>query len=189
MKILTVTGYKPMELNIYRARDPRIIFIKEAIKKRLISFIEDGLEWVLISGQMGVELWTAEVVLDLKDTYDIQIGMMPAFEEQANRWPEVYKFQFEELMLSVDYFHPIYKGEYKGPFQFRARDLWLTEKSNGCLLLMDEEFPGSVKYFYDVAKSVENYPIYYVTPMDIDDTVEEMRLTDPERFRKLFNKD
>lgn len=58
MKILTVTGYKPMELNIFKEGDPRIAFIKAAIEKRLIYFIEEGLEWVLISGQMGVELWT-----------------------------------------------------------------------------------------------------------------------------------
>lgn len=39
------------------------------IKKKLIDLIEDGLEWVLISGQLGVELWAAEVVIDLKNQY------------------------------------------------------------------------------------------------------------------------
>src|SRR5690625_5642377 len=85
MKILTVTGCKHMELSIFSEEDPRIEFIKKAIEKRLISFIEEGLEWVLISGQMGVEMWTAEVVLDLKETYDIQVGVIPPFENQESR--------------------------------------------------------------------------------------------------------
>lgn len=53
MKILAVTGYKSMELGIFKEDDERIKFIKAAIQKRLIGFIEEGLEWVLISGQMG----------------------------------------------------------------------------------------------------------------------------------------
>lgn len=180
MKVLTVSGCKPMELNIFSEEDHRITFIKTAIEKRLISFIENGLEWVLISGQMGVEMWTAEVVLDLKETYDIQIGMIPPFENQANRWPEALQFKYEELSFTVDFFEPIYQSEYKGPYQFRARDLWLIEKSDACLLLMDEEYPGSVGYFYDVAKEEDDYPIYFITPMDLDDVVREVQMQDPD---------
>ncbi len=53
-KILTVAGYKPMELNIFKPDDERITYIKAAIRKRLLAFIEEGLEWVLISGQTGI---------------------------------------------------------------------------------------------------------------------------------------
>lgn len=41
MNIVTVTGYKPMELSIFKENDPRIDFIKAAIEKRLIGFIEE----------------------------------------------------------------------------------------------------------------------------------------------------
>ena len=99
MKILTVSGYKPMELNIFKEDDPRITFIKAAIEKRLIGFIEEGLEWVLISGQMGVELWTADLVLELKEMYDINIGVFPPFENQDNRWPDSIKEKYQELII------------------------------------------------------------------------------------------
>lgn len=179
MKILTVSGCKPMELNIFSEEDPRIAFVKRAIEKRLIQFIEEGLEWVLISGQMGVEMWTAEVALDLKEEYDLQIGVFPPFEDQANRWPEALQYKYEELMFTADFFQPIYNSEYKGPHQFRARDAWLIEKSDAALLLMDEEYPGSVGYFYEATKDVDEYPVYFITPSDIDDVVEEIRMTDP----------
>ncbi|MFC3041499.1 SLOG family protein [Virgibacillus xinjiangensis] len=180
MEILTVTGYKPMELNIFKEDDPRIAFIKAAVEKRLIGFIEEGLEWVLVSGQMGVELWTAEVVLDLKEQYDINLGIFPPFENQESRWPEPLQEKYQELMMVADFFKPIYKGEYKGAFQFKAKNMWLADKSDACLVLMDDEFPGSTRFFHQAAKEQENYPIYTITPADLDDIVEEMRMSDPD---------
>ena len=38
----------------------------KCLKKELASYIETGVEWILISGNLGVELWTAEVVGELK---------------------------------------------------------------------------------------------------------------------------
>src|SRR5699024_9723100 len=122
------------------------------------------------------EMWTAEVVLDLKEAYDIKIGMIPPFENQHSRWPEPLQHKYEELLFTVDFSKPIYNGDYKGPHQFRARDKWLMEKSDACLILMDEENPGSAGYFYDGAKMLDDYPIYFITPLDLDDVVEEMQM-------------
>lgn len=179
LKRLFVTGYKSMELGIFKENDPRVSIIKAAIEKRLIGFIEEGLEWVLITGQMGIELWTAEVVLDLKDMYDIHIAMIPPFENQEKRWPEPLKEKYQELTFTVDFYQPLYKGDYKGAYQFQAKNEWLIEKSDGCLILMDEENIGSNSYFYNAAKKKESYPIYSITPMDLDDIVEEIRMNDP----------
>ncbi|MFC2946966.1 SLOG family protein [Virgibacillus sediminis] len=180
MRILAVTGYKPMELNIFKEDDPRISFIKAAFEKRLTGLMGEGLEWVLISGQMGVEMWTAEVVLDLKEEYDIRLGIFPPFENQESRWPEPLQEKYQELMMVADFYQPIYKGEYKGAYQFKAKNMWLADKSDACLLLMDEEFPGSTRFFHAAAKEKENYPIYTITPADLDDIVEEMRMSDPD---------
>ncbi|WP_217586480.1 SLOG family protein [Lentibacillus saliphilus] len=179
MKTITITGYKPMELNIFKEDDPRIQFIKKALEKRLIAFIEEGLEWVLISGQMGVELWAADVVMALKDEYDINVAIVPPFENQDARWPDALKEKYEEMTMLADFFQPLYKGEYKAPYQFRAKDTWLIDKSDGVLLLVDEDYPASVQYFLAIAQSTENYPIFTITPADIDDVVEEMRMSDP----------
>ncbi|MDL4840845.1 DUF1273 domain-containing protein [Aquibacillus rhizosphaerae] len=183
MKVLTVTGYKPIEMSIFKPNDKKIVYIKEAIKKRLVSFIEEGLEWVLLSGQMGVELWTGEVILDLKEEYDIKIGIIPPFLNQESRWPEHYQATFEEMVLQADFHQPLYQDEYKGPFQFKARDRWLIEKSEACLVLLDEEYPGSTRFFLEEAKKFnekKGYPIYTITPLDLEDTVQELQLNNPD---------
>jgi len=181
VKVLTVSGYKPMELNIFKESDERVAIIKTAIAKRLIGFIEEGLEWIIVSGQLGVELWTAEVVLDLKDTYDINLAIFPPFENQSSRWPEQLQEKYEEMTFVADFYKPLYQGDYRGPFQFRAKNMWFVDKSDACLLLLDEEFPGSTKYFLGSAKKTEKeYPIYTITPYDLNDVIEEMQMQDPD---------
>lgn len=179
MKILTVTGYKPMEINIFSEEDERIKYIKRALENRLKTFIENGLEWVLISGQMGVEMWTAEVIYELKETYDINLAVIPPFRDQAKLWPEPLQFKYEELLMLADFHQPIYEDTYQGPYQFQARDLWLIEKSDGCLLLIDEENPGSVQYFKEKVDQFDHYPIYTITPFDLEDVVLSMQMEDP----------
>ncbi|WP_010529727.1 SLOG family protein [Lentibacillus jeotgali] len=181
MKVLAVTGYKPMEINIFKHDDERIDIIKAAITKRLIGFIEEGLEWVLISGKMGVELWAGEAALELRDQYGLKFAVIPPFENQEERWPEPIQQAYQELTAAADFFRPLYKGGYSGPYQYQTNNKWLIDKSDGCLMLLDEEFPGSNRYFYDEARQVENdYPIYVITPADLEDMVEEMRMTDPD---------
>ena len=186
MKILTVTRYKPLELNIYNESDERIKFIKYALKQRLTSFIENGLEWVLTSGQMGIEMWAAEVVLDLKETYEIQLGIFPPFENQETRWPEALQHKYEELQLLADHFQPLYKGDYRGAFRFKAKDKWFVEKSDASLILMDQEYPGSTMYYHSVALAHENHPIYYITPFDLEEAVEVIQMTDPDATNDNF---
>ncbi|HLR79240.1 MAG TPA: DUF1273 domain-containing protein [Bacillota bacterium] len=178
MKVLTVTGYKSMELNLFQESDPRIKFIKGAIKKRLIPFLEEGVEWVIVSGQMGVEMWAAEVVLKLQDVYPIQLGIIPPFRNQDARWPDSLKAKYHHLLQACDFTQPIYEDDYKGPYQFQAKNKWFVSKSDGCLILMDEEFPGSNRFFYREAKRAAeagDYNIYLITPFDVEDVVNEMR--------------
>lgn len=182
MKVLAVTGYKPMEINIFKPDDERIKFIKAAIEKRLIGFVEEGLEWVLISGKMGVELWAGEVVLDLREQYGLKLAVIPPFENQEERWPEPIQQLYQKLTSAADFFRPLYKGGYSGPYQYQANNRWLIDKSGGCLLLLDEEFPSSNRYFLQEAQQAaetDDYPIYLITPADLEDTVEEIRMMDP----------
>ncbi|KGP70834.1 hypothetical protein N782_02905 [Pontibacillus yanchengensis Y32] len=182
MKVLAVTGYKPMEMGIFKIDDSKIEYVKETIKRRLIPLIEEGLEWILLSGQMGVEIWTGEVILELKEEYDIKVGIFPPFLNQEQRWPEAQQEQYHLLLDSVDFTQPLYQKEYEGAYQFKAKDQWLLDKSDACLILYDEETGGSPGYFLDKAKAYQEkheYEIYMITPFDIDETVQEMMMEDP----------
>lgn len=183
LKVITVTGYKPYEINIQQAEDQRIDFLKKAIEKQILALIDEGLQWVVVSGQMGVELWAAEVALQLKEEYPIQLALIPPFENQDNRWPDSYQLIYQQIAEQADFYRPLYRGDYQGPYQYRAKNQWYVEQTDGCVLLMDEEYPGSTQYFYRIAQKQENYPIYLITPSDIEEVIEEIRMMDPQYWQ------
>lgn len=184
MRTLVVTGYKSFELGIFKMDDERVDIIKDAIRKKLLSFIDEGLEWVLISGQVGFELWTAEVVLEMKgEGYSLCIGVIPPFEGQEERWGEDLVELYREVTGAADFYRPVYQSSYKGPYQFKAKDQFLVEHSDACLILYDEETKGSPTYFLNMAKSYQenqDYSILYITPFDLEEIAEERRMADPD---------
>ena len=79
MKVIAVTGYKPFELGIFKNDHPGVEY-KKALHRKLTNFVEDGLEWVIISGQLGVELWVAEVVFEMQVEYpDLKLAVFTPF--------------------------------------------------------------------------------------------------------------
>jgi len=180
IKKIAVTGYKSYELGIFKENDIKVDYIKKAFKKKLIGLTEEGLEWVILSGQLGVELWTAQSVLEMQvEGHDIRLGVIPPFENQESRWSDEAKMIYEEICSAADFSQPLYKGDYKAPYQFRARDQWIIDKTDGCLLLLDEENPASVGYFEKEAQKAakrKNYPILLITPFDLDEIIQEAQM-------------
>ena len=66
MNSLLITGYKAFELGILTAKDPRLPVIKEAIRRDLVRFLEEGVKWLIFTGNLGFEAWALEVAQELK---------------------------------------------------------------------------------------------------------------------------
>ncbi len=58
-KTMYITGYKSYELQIFDPQAKEVTYLKKFITQKLIQYIEEGLEWVLIQGQLGIEMWAA----------------------------------------------------------------------------------------------------------------------------------
>ncbi|WNF35129.1 DUF1273 domain-containing protein [Bacillaceae bacterium IKA-2] len=172
VKVLTVTGYKSHELGIFDEKNLGIVYIKKVLQKRLISLIDDGLEWVLISGQLGVELWCAEVVSDLKQEYpQLKLAVLTPFYNQEERWNDLKKEQYRKVLQNADYVNSITKRNYESPSQLKMKNQYLIEKSDGLLVIYDDDKIGSPSYYITYAKArCENsdYQIFYIYPDEID---------------------
>ncbi|KAB7672972.1 DUF1273 domain-containing protein [Bacillus sp. B1-b2] len=177
MKVAVISGYKPFEIGIFKRDDPAVTYIKIAIRKHLEQMIEEGLEWVIISGQLGTELWAAEVVFDLQEAYpNLKLGVVTPFLEQEQSWKEPNREWYEEILMQADFVDSISKKTYENPQQFVNKNVFLVKKSDAMLLFYDEESVGSPKYLYDLAKKYkENYPydIRKIQFSDLQDIVEE----------------
>jgi uncharacterized phage-like protein YoqJ len=132
---------------------------------------------VIISGQMGVELWAAEVVFDLQMEYsDLKLAILTPFLNQESKWNETNKEYYEFILSQADFVDSITKREYESPVQFRQKNEFLVSKSDGLLLLFDEEKEGSPKYLLETARKKQeltSYFIGFITFSDLQLVVEE----------------
>ncbi|HZH62635.1 MAG TPA: DUF1273 domain-containing protein [Metabacillus sp.] len=177
MKVLTISGYKSHELGIFKNDDKSVDYIKKAIEKSLLDFLDEGLEWVLISGQMGVELWAAEVVFELQLHFpELKLAILTPFLNQESKWNEINQEYYEFIISQADFVDSITKREYESPLQFRQKNQFLVDKSDGLLLVYDEEKEGSPKFLLEVAKKkqqVKSFMINTINFFDLQSVVEE----------------
>lgn len=140
MENILVTGYRAHELGIYSNKHQGIPYIRKAIANRLIPLLEEGLQWVITPGQYGVDLWAIEAAIELKTTYpQLRCSILTAYLNPEEQWNDDKKSYFQQLMNGVDFYAAVSKEPYRGPWQFTARDDLLLRKTDGILLVYDED--------------------------------------------------
>ncbi len=170
MKRLVVTGYKQHELGIFDDKHPGIGFIKKALESRFISLLEEGLEWVIVSGQLGVETWAVEVVIALQESYpQLKYAIITPFQEQDKNWNDVNKDKYQMLLANADYTTSLTSRPYEAPWQFIEKDKFLLRNSDGMLIVYDSENEGSPKFVKRMADSYAEKSDYHVITITADD--------------------
>ncbi|KAA0550441.1 DUF1273 domain-containing protein [Bacillus sp. BGMRC 2118] len=177
MKVLAITGYKSFELGIFQQDHLGVSYIKKALRKRLVPLIEEGLEWVIISGQMGTELWAAEEVFELQLEYpDIQLAVLTPYLDQQSKWSDTNKELYEFILSQADFVDSITKRPYENPGQLKLKNQYIVQKSDALLVFYDHEKEGSPLFMVQEAQKKQQhlqYDIIYINSYDIEDIVNE----------------
>ena len=164
MKSILVSGYRSYELNIFNQTDPKYLYLKEFIKDRLIRYIENGTEWFVVTGQMGIELWAGEVVLELKDEYpEVHLAVVLPFTGFGENWNETNKTMFEQVITQSDYVNYTSNKDYESPAQLKGNQVFSVRNTDGAFIIYDtmvgESADGKPKYLYDlILQYQENVP-------------------------------
>lgn len=182
IKRLVITGYKAHELGIFNNKHKGIPIIKKALKNRLLPLIESGLEWVIISGQPGVETWAAETVIELQESYpDLKYAVITPFLEQEKNWNETKKDAYQFIVSNADFTTALTKRPYEAPWQFIERDKFLLRNSDALLIVYDEENEGSPKFMKKMAMKfadTTNYEVLTITADDLQLVAEDLQRQD-----------
>lgn len=148
IKSLYITGYKSYELGIFNNDAKEVTFLKQFISQKLSHYIDEGLEWVLIQGQIGIELWAAECVIELKREYpDLKLVIITPFLDHFSKWNEHNQLQYQTIVEHCDYQNSIYQQPYDGPYQFQQADQFMLDHTDLTILIYDEEQEASPKFF------------------------------------------
>lgn len=177
MQRLWVTGYRNYEMNTFGEKDPKIKIIKLVLKKRLIALLEAGqLDWVITGANLGVEQWTCEVAIALRQKYPLRISMIIPYEEFASRWNENNQARFFNLQKQVDFFASTSNKPYQNPVQLRNYQNFMLMHTDSALMIYDLENPGKPKFDYHLIKKYQeanNYPLELIDFYDLEDAAEE----------------
>ncbi|OZB90902.1 DUF1273 domain-containing protein [Paenibacillus sp. XY044] len=178
MKNCLVTGYRAHELNIFGQKHPGIPYIKQAITAKLIPLLEEGLEWVITPGQYGVDLWAIEAATALKERYpQLKCSIISAFASPEEKWKEDKQEYFRQILREIDYYGVVSNQPYSGPWQFAARDDLLFRKTDGIVLVYDEDAgEGTGRFYKERAlkkQQEEGYAYINISSEDIQSMVGE----------------
>lgn len=176
IKTLCVTGYKSFEIGVFQDNDPKITVIKNVLKKAIMGFLDTGLEWVLISGNLGTESWAAEVVAELKNDYpELKLGIVYPFKKFGSNWNEKNRTNLKKIEGLADYVDSVSHQPYKSPAQLKMHTRFLLEHSGASLFVYDKEYPGKSKYFLKDAELFSEkfpYEIHLITMDELQNSVD-----------------
>jgi uncharacterized phage-like protein YoqJ len=193
LKRVLITGYKASELGIFSLKHPGISIIKKAIQKKLLALLDEGLEWVIVSGQWGVELWAAEAALELRQTNkELKVAIITPFLEQEEKWSDEKKNTYNSVIERANYVNSVTKTKYEGPWQFKERDKFLLRNSDGILLVYDEETEGSPKFMKQQAVRIamtQTYPILSINALDLQNIAEDEQGEHVEYVEQIENEE
>ncbi|WP_100331377.1 DUF1273 domain-containing protein [Bacillus xiapuensis] len=177
MSVWTVTGYKPYELGVFQDEDPAVYYIKKALEQQIRQLLDEGMEWIIISGQLGVECWAAEVVFSLQPDYpELKLAVLTPFMNQQDNWKEETREYYEKIISGADFVASVSNQPYTSPQQFRNKNELMLRKSSGLLIIYDEEKEGTPKYLFQMARKWrerQSYEIRQVTFYDLQAIVDE----------------
>ncbi|MEY8444704.1 DUF1273 domain-containing protein [Enterococcus ratti] len=170
LKVIYISGYRSFELGIFKENDPKITVIKKVLKKEIQQLVEEGLEWVLTSGNLGIELWVTEAVTKLKDDYpELKLGIIYPFKGFGHNWKESNQEKKRLSQQIADYVDAVSHEGYHSPDQFKNHTCFLLEHTQGCLLIYDPEFPGKTQYFLRDAQTYQQKHSYEIRMIGMDD--------------------
>ena len=170
MVSVLVVGYKAFDLGIFGDKDQRLKIIKAAIRRDLIYLLENGMKWLVFTGNLGFEAWVLEVAKELQEEYNFQLATIFIFENQGENWNEVNQEKLANFK-NVDFIKYAYPS-YENPGQFRTYNQFLLESTDGAYLFYDEENETKLKYLYRMMKENKQYHIKKLTFDDLNEMAE-----------------
>lgn len=182
MNRMWITGFRDYELGIFNNKDPKLTVINYALNKILTNAINDGCEWLITGGQLGVEQWAIEQALQLKETTfpEFKIAMMTPFIDFGKNWKENKQIKLNALKEGVDFNSSVLNTTYKNPQQLKDYQNFMLAHTEHAVSFYDTEVSNSrAKFEYNAmqfhAKNHE-YPVSLIDFERLQEYADEYQL-------------
>lgn len=152
------TGHRPQNLPCkFNEAHPTCIKIKNQLKKLIIQLIEEKNTAHFISGfALGVDIWAAEIVLELKKEYpDITLEAAVPCASQADRWNFAARERYYRLLSLCDK-QTLIEQHYTADCMMK-RNMYMVDRSDYVIAVWNRKPSGTgntVRYAEEHGKSV-----------------------------------
>lgn len=166
MKSCAFTGHRPQKFPFgFNEADERCTALKDILRKQIIRLIEEEKVTHFISGMaLGVDMYAAEIVLDLKKTYPgITLESAIPCKTQANKWNAAMRERYYEIAAQCDK-ETMIQTKYT-PDCMEKRNRYMVDHADYIIAVWDGKPSGTgntVKY----AKKQEK-PIIVINPSSL----------------------
>ena len=136
LKRCCFTGHRPEKLNISGDE------VKIRLKKAILQAIEDGFT-VFISGMArGVDMWAAEIVLEIRETNkDIKLMCVSPFKGFEKSWKAEERLKYMNIINQADYVKFVFERYSRMCFQIRNR--FMVDNSERVIAAYNGESGGT----------------------------------------------
>ena len=137
------TGHRPEKLK-RNERD-----IKAALREQIDHAVDDGLTVFITGMARGVDLWAAEIVLDLrKRNKEIRLICAIPHDGFEARWSPSWQELYRYVLAEADLTRVISKGYHTGVYQ--VRNEWMVNHSTRVIAVFNGQ-PSGTKNTIDYA--------------------------------------
>jgi len=151
-KICCFAGHRPHKLAFgYDEEHEDCLLLKMKLLVEIEEMRKKGVAAFVSGVGMGVDIWAAEMVLDLKQAYPdagIQLVAVIPFEEQASRWSEAWRERYFRILTQVDETVLLHNHYTKGCMHERNR--YMVDRSAHMIAVFNGH-EGGTKYTVDYA--------------------------------------
>lgn len=170
MRNYYITGYRHYELGIFSDRDERVKVLKQFLKKVEIELLEEGIEWFLFAGNLGIEHDAFMEAVKLKEEYpELRLGVIFPFADFGSQWNENNQLILMDYKEKADFIDYVSHSPYQNPSQLRNHTQFMLQHTEGSMLIYENEHEGKTKFFLSEAeKYQENHP-YEIRQYSLED--------------------
>ena len=104
MIICAFTGHRPGSLPWkYDETAPACIMLKEVLADQIRALVSEGVTGFISGMAQGVDLWAAQIVLDLKKENPlVKLSCALPCDDQEKMWPDPVKKQYHSILEQAD---------------------------------------------------------------------------------------
>ena len=99
MYSVSFTGYRPEKMPFPNEEHPLCIALKTRLRETIEQCIKDGADCFFSGMARGTDMWSAEIVLELKKTYpNIKLSAIIPCRTQTNGWTAEEKQRYDNII-------------------------------------------------------------------------------------------